>query len=320
MQLLYLYMGFGLILLLVRFFTVIFHELGHAIPALIFTKDNVTVYLGSYGDEKDSTSVRTGRLEIWFKHSLFWNAGLCVSYSKNISKFKNFIEIIGGPIASLFLSSVCVYCAFVFGGHGFFKLIFIVFLCSSLFDFFVNIIPLKISTAIHGGKVVYNDGMQLIMLFNSKLAHKYTHSTLSQNTKDLIVRSREIALDLGCEYISTMHMAIADCLMLYNCSIRKLMFDTDEELDKFYELMRVGESLDGNESLPLTVEAEKTIQDAGQLARRMQEGKLQPYHIFIAASQSNETLFYKHLSHNTNLHNLLIDFYAAIKAIDQDAV
>ena len=42
---------FGLALIIViKLSTTFFHEMGHAIPALIFTKKPVSVYVGSYGD------------------------------------------------------------------------------------------------------------------------------------------------------------------------------------------------------------------------------------------------------------------------------
>jgi len=53
----------ALILLLgVAFFvTITVHELGHAIPALLMTRDEVTIFIGSFGDPYESFHFKTGR-------------------------------------------------------------------------------------------------------------------------------------------------------------------------------------------------------------------------------------------------------------------
>ncbi len=59
---------------------VLIHELGHAIPALRYTSEKVVIYICSYGQTKDSVSIRINRLEIWFNYNVFrWRGGLCVS-------------------------------------------------------------------------------------------------------------------------------------------------------------------------------------------------------------------------------------------------
>ncbi len=44
--------------------TVLLHELGHAIPALILTRQKVSIYIGSYGDPDKSLHFRIGLLEL----------------------------------------------------------------------------------------------------------------------------------------------------------------------------------------------------------------------------------------------------------------
>ena len=56
-----------LVIILIKQSTTFFHEMGHAIPALIFTKKSVTVYIGSYGDISKTTQFKLGRLTIYFK-------------------------------------------------------------------------------------------------------------------------------------------------------------------------------------------------------------------------------------------------------------
>lgn len=76
--------------------TTIIHELGHAIPALIFTKDKVKITLGS----KDVIGVFSlGRLDIYIKK---FNpiAGFVHSNKSSLSKPALFLISFGGPAFS----------------------------------------------------------------------------------------------------------------------------------------------------------------------------------------------------------------------------
>ena len=54
------------IFLLMRVITTFLHEMGHAIPALLFSEEEVTVFVGSYGDKAASYGTKLGRLQLWF--------------------------------------------------------------------------------------------------------------------------------------------------------------------------------------------------------------------------------------------------------------
>ena len=65
-------------ILLIRSVTTLFHELGHALPALWFTQGPVIVHVGSYGNLNGSLQIPLGRLKIFLKFNpLAWNLGLC---------------------------------------------------------------------------------------------------------------------------------------------------------------------------------------------------------------------------------------------------
>ena len=69
----------ALLLGLAYFVTVTLHELGHAIPALLMTRDEVTIYIGSIGSPYNSFHLTTGRLEIYCKYNpLLWYKGCCL--------------------------------------------------------------------------------------------------------------------------------------------------------------------------------------------------------------------------------------------------
>jgi Flp pilus assembly protein TadD len=156
----------GILFLAVRPFTIIAHELGHAIPAILLTRQVVTIYLGSYGDPNRSLHFKIGLLEVWFKYNPFmWREGLCVPSAPDISFNNRIIYILGGPIVSVIFGALTCYFAFGFDVHAIFKLIFIVFFCSTIFDLLVNLIPIDHAILLHDGTVTYNDGTQLKLLF-----------------------------------------------------------------------------------------------------------------------------------------------------------
>ena len=84
-----------------RSITTLFHELGHAIPALIFSREPVHVYIGSYGEEQKYIRLKIGRLTIFFRFNfLDWRIGLCRHMGK-LNYRQDLITTLGGPIMSL---------------------------------------------------------------------------------------------------------------------------------------------------------------------------------------------------------------------------
>ena len=160
---------FALIVLATRPFTVLFHELGHAIPAMLLTGKSVSIYMGSYGDPNKSLHFSVGLLDVWFKYNPFlWKLGLCVPSAKHVSINKQIIYTVTGPLTSVVVASVACYFTFAYDLHGAIKLVLIIFLGSSIFDLFVNLIPRGIPVKLYDGSLVYNDGAQLKRLFHYK--------------------------------------------------------------------------------------------------------------------------------------------------------
>lgn len=156
------------ILIVAHPITVLLHELGHAIPALIFTREKVTIYIGSYGETTKSFKFTIGLLEFWFRKTLFWKTGMCVPSSTEMSLPKKIIFILGGPIASLTIAGITSYFVFKYDMHGALKMIIVFFTLCSIFDFFVNIIPSNSLQALPNGQTTYNDGAKLRQLFGLK--------------------------------------------------------------------------------------------------------------------------------------------------------
>ena len=153
------------LVLISRSITTFFHELGHALPALLFTEGPVTIYVGSYGDIQDSLKLQTGRLTIYLRFNfLAWNLGLCAH-----SGAKGFLQIIiiilGGPVASLLLALTLLN---FWRNHQLDEtvvMVLAIFITSTLWDFIINLIPRSAPMQLHDGSVTYSDGYQLLKLF-----------------------------------------------------------------------------------------------------------------------------------------------------------
>ncbi|WP_299121366.1 tetratricopeptide repeat protein [uncultured Tenacibaculum sp.] len=147
------------------------HELGHGIPALLFTKEKVTIYLGSLGNPKKSLLVKIGRLEFFFNKELFnWKTGLCRFEKGNMSINKHIIIVLMGPIASLILSLILSYFIFFYELSDNLKAFLFLFNVSTYYDFLVDILPSNRPIKLDDDSSTYNDGKQILEL----IKYKYT--------------------------------------------------------------------------------------------------------------------------------------------------
>ncbi len=91
----------------------VLHELGHAVPALIFTSGNVTIKLG-YRERRliRSFSIKRLKIEIYPCH-LFWG---CVYWNRPRidSSINRIIIFFGGP----FISIVCAVLSLMIWNYG----------------------------------------------------------------------------------------------------------------------------------------------------------------------------------------------------------
>src|SRR5690349_17522391 len=106
----------------------------------------------------------------------------------------------------------------------------------------------------------------------------------SQATIDVMSEARNVAINLGYDYISTIHIFLADCNSNSNQSIRDFVFKSNEDLLNFYNDQKIGDTTIFLDSLPITIEAEKTISKAVILMKTIYKDKeVYPYHLFLAA-------------------------------------
>jgi tetratricopeptide (TPR) repeat protein len=164
--------GIGAILLIIllRLSTTLFHELGHAIPALIFTKKGVEVYIGSYGDISNTRQVQIGRLKLFFKWKIFdWKIGMCRAEEGMDADWKNVIMILAGPIASLLIAIPLLINLMSLNPNSILFFISVMFIAAAGADFIINMIPFNSSIKMHDGTVAHSDGYALINIIRRKL-------------------------------------------------------------------------------------------------------------------------------------------------------
>lgn len=160
--------------------------MGHAIPSLLFTKDTVAIYIGSYGDLDKSIHFRIGRLEIYFKYNpLLWELGLCTHHnSKDVTITMQIIIILMGPVASLIIGIISSYITYISTNNSIMFISFM-FALSSFLDFYYNIVPDHQVIKLHNGDEIYNDGHQLKLLLKyRKFPKDYDKSVEYYNNQE----------------------------------------------------------------------------------------------------------------------------------------
>lgn len=159
-----------LAVIVIKLVTTFFHELGHAIPALIFTKKPVKVYVGSYGDISKTAQIKIGRLMMYLKFNIFdWKIGMC-EHGGIKSNLPHALVILGGPLASLLVSIPLILNYSNVASIPLLNFLYLVFIASAVYDFIINMLPMSAQINMHDGGVSYSDGYQLLMLFNRSLA------------------------------------------------------------------------------------------------------------------------------------------------------
>lgn len=159
--------GFIALAILSRSITTFFHELGHAIPALIFTSEEVYLVVGSYGDLDKSFYVKLGRLTIVFKFNfMVWYQGVCM-HMPTRGFAQNFLITIGGPLMSLLLALGLFLWIFQGGQSVGVVVITGIFIISAFIDFCFNIFPNNQAITMYDGTVTFNDGYTLLQLIRS---------------------------------------------------------------------------------------------------------------------------------------------------------
>lgn len=170
-----------------RTLIIIFHEFGHAFAALYHSDEKVSVYIGSYGNQKKSLCFQKGRLECFIKYNVFrWNGGLCIPHGKKITWKGRFLISLFGPLTTLILGLLTGISLFFIQNNLLFFIV-LAFSFSCISDFFYNIFPRTRQIQLHDGTFTNNDGKQLVHLWNiRKVYEAYTKASEHYANKEFL--------------------------------------------------------------------------------------------------------------------------------------
>jgi len=225
--------GIGTIMIL-RLVTTLFHEMGHAIPALLFTNKQVEVYIGSYGNIDDNSFFKFGRLEMYFKWDLLqWQIGMCRHMEKIESTIKNVLVILGGPIASLLISIPLIINLKSIYANELLFFLSIIFIASAIIDLVVNLIPFSSGMRMHDGGAAFSDGYLLLSIF-SRSIKKEKFFEFENNYQD---EEYELVIKKGKEYLQKDR----NNRFVYNFMIQSFikLNRSSEALDCFTQLKQI---------------------------------------------------------------------------------
>lgn len=143
---------------LARSIMVFIHELGHALPALWFSRQNVSVYIGSYGDARHSFRVHLGLLHIFVKYNPFtWRKGMCIPSSSNFSINQKLFYVASGPGLSILMGVIAICLSFALDAHGAVKLLSVFFLVLGINSIYQDYQYHNYSFWDRHGKFLYSD-------------------------------------------------------------------------------------------------------------------------------------------------------------------
>jgi len=155
-----------LLFALMRPVTTMLHELGHAIPALLFTKGPVSMIIGVPDKLPEEPLIRIARLKLWItKDPLKWLGGYC-SHEAAPRRWQHAIILVGGVAFSLTIAVTVAYWAFKVDLHGFIRTLLLLLAISTIVDIFINLIPSRYPIRLPDGRITFNDGAQFRWLFS----------------------------------------------------------------------------------------------------------------------------------------------------------
>lgn len=155
-----------LLFALMRPVTTVLHELGHAIPALLFTAGSVSMVIGVPKRLPEQPLLRIARLKLWItKDPLKWLGGYC-SHEAAPQRWQRAVILVGGVAFSLAIATTVAYWAFKVDLHGFIRTILLLLAISTIVDLFINLIPSRYPIRMPDGRITFNDGAQFRWLFS----------------------------------------------------------------------------------------------------------------------------------------------------------
>jgi predicted negative regulator of RcsB-dependent stress response len=152
-----------ILLNITSFIAICIYELSHAIPALIFSKGSVTIYIGVYGDNT-APRFKLGRLIIYVrpKFNYLKNRGMCI-YKTDISFTRQFIILVFAPVVVLAIACLLFHYVFFSALNTYVQVGLGIALVSIIINLIVNLFPKKIPVKFTS-RLIYSDGYEIILL------------------------------------------------------------------------------------------------------------------------------------------------------------
>ena len=151
-------------LILFRSLATFIHELGHLIPAIFLTTEELMVRVGQ---SRKSWKGKTGR--IYWDLSFFSGKEGFTGYKKeNLSKLRLFIIISLGPVTSLLMSIISGWIIFSSTLPTWIEVILVSWFCANSLAFFRSIFPFKLKPTQFFPEGPPSDGLELIRILSGK--------------------------------------------------------------------------------------------------------------------------------------------------------
>lgn len=224
-----------ILIIIIRGFIVVLHELGHAIPAILLSRKKVSIYIGSYGDSEKSFNFRIGLLDVWLNYKMMsWKNGLCIPSAQDMSINRQIVYTISGPIFSFILSSIFLYLTLSMDLSDSYLHFAVIFFFMAIFDLFRNLIPNKNPILLSSGKTTYNDGYSLVRLFKFRaLKNEFEEAIDLYNKKEYQKAAIlfDFLIKLNIKDATIYRLAIIVNIQIKNFERAKIIFD--ESLKEF---------------------------------------------------------------------------------------
>lgn len=172
MEIFLIIMVLFLLFAMLRPVTMILHELGHAVPAIIFTRGPVSVVIGIPRNLPKDPIFRISRLSVWIaRNPLRWFGGYC-SHEQAGARWQQAIILFNGVAFSTAIAFLLVYISFLYDLHGFVRTLLLLLATSTVLDIFLNLVPNNKPVRLPDGASTFNDGELLRRLFSAKTSYR----------------------------------------------------------------------------------------------------------------------------------------------------
>ena len=138
-------------------------------------------------------------------------------------------------------------------------------------------------------------------------------------TKEFIAKSREMAINMGYDYISTIHFFLADCENESAFSILNFAFKKPQEYTSFknsYLKDKIEYLNFLTESIPLTKEAEIAIRASILEQKNSGQNNTYPWHILMSAIKDKNSLLSECFKNYHDVDSKLLKYYSDLGAFE----